>query len=223
MHKLDRKTLETIYFSFIRPILEYADVIWDNCTAFEKQSIEKIQTEAAIIVTGATRSVSRTRLMRDTGWISLEERRHNHRLFTFHKMLKSSVPNYLIDLIPPSVHQVSNRNLRSSDNLQPPRCKSNLYQNSFLIKTVNDWNSLPDNIKLTRSNYEFKRYLNQNVKKTPSYFYLGDRKSQILHSRLRLSCSSLNSYLFRNHLRTDNKCSCGQPETAQHYLFECLK
>ena len=26
---LDRKTLEKIYFTFVRPLLEYADVIWD--------------------------------------------------------------------------------------------------------------------------------------------------------------------------------------------------
>jgi hypothetical protein len=26
----DRKTLEKIYFTFVRPLLEYADVIWDN-------------------------------------------------------------------------------------------------------------------------------------------------------------------------------------------------
>ena len=29
---LDRKSLQTIYISFIRPLLEYADVVWDNCT-----------------------------------------------------------------------------------------------------------------------------------------------------------------------------------------------
>jgi hypothetical protein len=27
---LDRKSLEKIYFTFARPLLEYADVIWDN-------------------------------------------------------------------------------------------------------------------------------------------------------------------------------------------------
>ena len=26
------KSLEKIYFTFIRPILEYADIVWDNCT-----------------------------------------------------------------------------------------------------------------------------------------------------------------------------------------------
>ena len=38
---LDRKSLETIYISFIRPILEYGDVVWDNCTQLENQDIEK--------------------------------------------------------------------------------------------------------------------------------------------------------------------------------------
>jgi hypothetical protein len=33
----DRKTLEKIYLTFIRPILEYADVVWDNKTLFLEQ------------------------------------------------------------------------------------------------------------------------------------------------------------------------------------------
>ena len=40
---LDRKSLQTIYFSFIRPLLEYADVVWDNCTQYEVDELEKIQ------------------------------------------------------------------------------------------------------------------------------------------------------------------------------------
>ena len=55
--KIDRKSLEIIYTTFIRPILEYADVIWDNCTQYEKQELEKIQNEAARIATGITKLV----------------------------------------------------------------------------------------------------------------------------------------------------------------------
>ena len=44
---LDRKSLETIYISFIRPVIEYADTTWDNCTQNDKQELEKIQLEAA--------------------------------------------------------------------------------------------------------------------------------------------------------------------------------
>ena len=54
-HDLDRKALEAIYISFIRPVLEYADVFWDNSTQQEKQELEKIYLEAARISTGATK------------------------------------------------------------------------------------------------------------------------------------------------------------------------
>ena len=45
---LDRMSLQIIYFSFIR---------WDNCTQYEASELEKIQNEAAGIVTGATELV----------------------------------------------------------------------------------------------------------------------------------------------------------------------
>ena len=56
--KLDRSSLEIIFTTFIRPLLEYGDIVWDNCTQFEKQEIEKIQIEAARIATGTTKLVS---------------------------------------------------------------------------------------------------------------------------------------------------------------------
>ena len=46
-YDLDRESLETIYKSFIRPLLKYADVIWDNCTQQNKNELELIQLEAA--------------------------------------------------------------------------------------------------------------------------------------------------------------------------------
>ena len=53
--RIDRKALETIYMAFIRPILEYADVVWCNITKYEEDELEKIQLEAARIVTGTTK------------------------------------------------------------------------------------------------------------------------------------------------------------------------
>ena len=52
-YDIDRKAFEAIYISFIRPILEYVDVLWDNCTQQEKQELEKIHNEAARISIGA--------------------------------------------------------------------------------------------------------------------------------------------------------------------------
>ena len=70
--KLDRKSLETIYTTFIRPLLEYGDNIWDNCTKAEKYELDKIQNEAARIATGATKLVSINNLYKEICWESLK-------------------------------------------------------------------------------------------------------------------------------------------------------
>ena len=73
--------------SFIRPILEYADCIWDNCNNQEKNEIEKIQIEAGRIVTGATKSCPKIKILQETGWDSLQTRRYKHRMITFYKII----------------------------------------------------------------------------------------------------------------------------------------
>ena len=69
---LDRKSLETINISFIRPILEYGDAVWDNCTQQEEPDIEKIKIEAARIIAGTTKVVSIHSLYEETDWKTLE-------------------------------------------------------------------------------------------------------------------------------------------------------
>ena len=75
--QLDRRSLQIIYFSFIRPLLEYADVVWDNCFQYKANALEKIQNEAARIVTGALKLVSINKLLKETGWEPLSTRRKN--------------------------------------------------------------------------------------------------------------------------------------------------
>jgi hypothetical protein len=62
----------------IRPILEYADVVWDNKTLFLRNKLENVQIEAARVVTGGTRLVSINSLYKETGWETLQARRENH-------------------------------------------------------------------------------------------------------------------------------------------------
>ena len=67
-----------------------------------------------------------------------------------------------------------------------------------------------------------KRKIRQDVFKPPTYYSEGHRKLNILHSRLRHQCSSLNADLFKVNIANDPKCSCGAPyEDAIHFLLEC--
>ncbi len=73
--QLSRTSLNQIYISYMRPILEYSSVVWDGCSDYEKSTLEKIQNEAARIVTGLTRSVSLANLRQEIGWQELSDRR----------------------------------------------------------------------------------------------------------------------------------------------------
>jgi hypothetical protein len=78
--KLKRSRLQTIYISFIRPLMEYGDIVWNNIPDYLKQSLESLQLKAARIVTGATKLTSKQLLYDETGWETLQTRRNNHKL-----------------------------------------------------------------------------------------------------------------------------------------------
>ena len=45
--KISREVLDKLYKSLIRPIMEYADVLWDGCYDNECELLESVQYEAA--------------------------------------------------------------------------------------------------------------------------------------------------------------------------------
>jgi len=64
------------YTSLCRPILDYADVVWDPATRSEVHDVELIQNSAILFIShleGRTSSVSETR-----NELGLEDRRKNH-------------------------------------------------------------------------------------------------------------------------------------------------
>ena len=145
--KLDRKSLETIYLTFIRPLFEYGDVIWDNCTQYEKNELDKIQNEAARITTCTTKLVSLDNLYKEVGWQTLHRRRQDHKITLFYKMFDQLTPVYLSSLIPQQVNAISHHNLRNSNDIHTIRSNTSLYHNSFLPSTLRQWNSLPVEVR----------------------------------------------------------------------------
>ena len=53
-----RETLNRLYKSLIRPLMENGDVLWDGCTDGEGDLLEFVQYEAAKIVMGAMKGTT---------------------------------------------------------------------------------------------------------------------------------------------------------------------
>ena len=109
--ELDRKSLKTTYIVLIRPLLEYGDIISDNCTQYQKRELDEIQNEAARIATGATKLVSINALYSEIRWENLKQRRKNHRLNLFYKMKINLTAMYLSCLVPEPVGNASRYNV----------------------------------------------------------------------------------------------------------------
>ena len=223
MFDLDRKSLEIIYTSFIRPLLEYADVIWDNCTNYEKEELDKIQNEAARICCGATKLVSINKLSTEIGWESLQTRRTKHKLILFYKMVNGLSPPYLTQLVPQTISSQTPYPLRNRDDINVPFSRTNTYFNSFIPSVVREWNALSHTVRSATTLSSFKNYLNVGRSFTPSYYYSGNRKAQILHVRLRTKCSGLNEDLFSKGVVDSAICDCGMIESSHHYFFVCSR
>ena len=108
---LNRDTLNKIYIVFIRPHLEYACELWDGCSLDLADKLEKVQFEAARIVTGLPRYAARESLSFETGWPLLKERRTCRKLSLFYKIYHKNAPFYLSDLMPLAVQNRTNYNL----------------------------------------------------------------------------------------------------------------
>ena len=106
-YKISRKALETMYKSFILPLFDYADIVWDNCTDTQSKMLENLHLEAIRIIIGGIRGTSHQKLYEESGFCTLKERRKRHKLLMFHKMILGLCPQYLSNLLPPLVAHIN--------------------------------------------------------------------------------------------------------------------
>ena len=97
---LPQHFLVKIYKSFVRPHLDYGDMIYgqpndENFT----QKIERIQYNSALAITGAIKGTSQIKLYSELGFESLKFRRWFRKLCTFFKIKTTGKPEYLFDII----------------------------------------------------------------------------------------------------------------------------
>ena len=81
---MPRSSLLTIYNSFIRPYLDYGDIIYDQAyNASFRQKLDSIQYNAALAITGTIRGTSKKKLYDEPGLETLEKRRWYRKLCCF--------------------------------------------------------------------------------------------------------------------------------------------
>ncbi len=147
------------YIAIVRSSMEYACTVWDPLYTRDRDSLERIQRRAARwIANTRDRRISVTALLETLKLEPLEDRRRISRLTFMYKILNShvAVPPDKVDLL------LSNRPARGGTTTQKIvtlASKTEEFRQSFIPRTIVQWNSLPDTITSAGSVNSFRARL----------------------------------------------------------------
>ena len=167
-YSLPRKSLITIYKAFLRPLIDYGDIIYDqpqNESFCEK--LESVQYKVALAITGAIKGSSREKIYQELGFESLKSRRWYKRLSCMFNIMNDKAPYYLKNIIPKCHQSTRLRNNR----LPTFHCRTECFKNSFFPSTMNDWFNLDSTIRDSESIAIFKKRSLSFIRPIPSNVY----------------------------------------------------
>lgn len=143
------------YKTLVRPQVEYASVVWDPFTQANIDKIEMVQRRAARYVqNNYSRDASVSDMISKLGWRSLLQRRADNRLFMLYKIVNGIVAiDFSNKLVP--VNRIT-RHSHPNSFILPSETKT-FIQQSFLPRTIKQWNNLPAAVAAAPSLEAFKR------------------------------------------------------------------
>ena len=197
-----------MYKMYVRPHLDYGDIIFHDQLKDSMQLLESVQYQAALIVTGCWKGSSKAKVYADLGWESLSDRRHLRRLSTFYQIKNGLAPSYLAE--------------RLRDN--PPNITKR-YANSFFPYCNINWANLDASIKDVPTLSQFKSAILKKFRPhARSYFNATDKAGIRRLAQLRVGLSDLRDHRHNHHFVNcpTAVCACSQgSETTKHFLLEC--
>ena len=221
-HGLPRKSLIAIYKAFLRLLIDYGDIIYDqpqNESFCEK--LESVQYKAALAITGAIQGASREKIYLELGLESFKNRRWYKRLCCMFKIMNEEAPKYLTNLIPQGQQTIVTRN----SNIPTFYCRTDCFKYSFFPSTLKDWVNLDASIRNSESIAIFKSRLLSLIRPSQSNVCnIFDPIGLKLLTRLRLGFSHLNEHKFRHNFQDclNPLCLCSlEIKDTIHYLLHC--
>ena len=131
---ISRDPLLRIYKSFIRPHLDYGDIIYGkpNNESF-KNKIENIQYKVCIAITGDIQGTSRERLYQELSSEFLKNRRWYQKLIFSHKIVNGATSNYLTSYLNTNDNLVYNTRAPDQNNIRRLRARTEHFKQSFVL------------------------------------------------------------------------------------------
>ena len=223
---VSRGVLDQIYKLYVRPHLDYGDIIYHRHDPEMLQNftirLEQTQYSAALAVTGAWRGTNRQKLYKELGWESLYNRRWFRRLGHFFNLRRTGTPDYLYAELP--MGRTLKYDLRNKREYEEPFSKTKRSSNAYFTNALHELNLLDETVRNSATLAEFKRKLLNSIKPVKnSLFGVLDICGVKQLTMLRLEFSALNEHRFRHNFQCINPmCACNTGiEDNAHFFLQC--
>ena len=168
----DFKTRKMMTNGLFMSKLAYLMPLWGGCQKFLISSLQVMQNKAARYVTKKNIFTPTKVLLKQCGWMSVNQMVFFHTLILFYKTRQSKFPTALYNMA--SSEYSYNTREKSRGNFKVvsnTRLQSSLAVQSFRWRSVEFWNKLPMNIKTIEKIEDFKKSLKEwtfeNISITP--------------------------------------------------------
>ena len=142
---------ETAYKLFLRSNLEYCSTIWDPHYVKDIKQLEQVQRRGARVVhRDYSHESCVTDMISDLGWESWQSRHKNARLTLFHKLVHRAVRLNADDYLTKGYSRTWSSN---SSKFWQIQITTPAYSNSFFIRTIPEWNRLPETVTMQCRDY----------------------------------------------------------------------
>ena len=232
---LPLKTLNQMYKSLVRPHLDYCDIIYHIPQSVhphggitlnsQMESVEKIQYQAALAVTGAWQGTDRVKLYEELGWETLSDRRMSRRILQVHKIIDGKTPLYLREKLP----QMENKSSAilpqvNIPNQFPAKYGTDRYLHSFFPDATKNWNYIITDFKEIPTFEALKKHLISLYRPAirPTFNIHNPQLRYIF--QLRVGLSHLRNHKKRHNFADtpSDKCLCKKGvEDTYHFLIKC--
>lgn len=148
-----------LYFNaYILPHLDFCSAVWGSSNQESLNKLLLFQKRAARIILDLPYDTPSDDLFRQLKWMKIHERIIYQKAIQMYKCMNNMCPDYLTSSFK-LTNSVHNLNLRSTENnmLYIPKPRTELYRKSFAYSGSKIWNSLPNNVKKSKTLNEFKQ------------------------------------------------------------------
>ena len=130
-----RKTKHLAYTTLVRPILEYASIIWDPQTATNIHKLEMVQRRSArYIMHNYTRHAGVTTMLQHLDLPTLQQRRQHSKIIMLYRIRHQLASIPTATYIRPST--------RNTQHYILPYARTLVFQTAFFPSTIKIWNNL---------------------------------------------------------------------------------